>query len=127
MAEAGILARSEIKVMIKNSYLDDTTNPDIDVVMLKPKEAFTGLSKKKGVPAGGINGGFEPRGLQINGLVDGDGVDQDATHAFLRYRAKNDPTWCKHDVRFNCGVVHPTNVQFISCKGTTARGIIIHG
>jgi hypothetical protein len=130
MAEAGILARSEIKVMIKNSYLADTTNDDIDIVKLTPTRAFEGISATKRVPCGGPNGGYEARGISVNAAVSDSGegdIDRDATHGFINYRAKNCPTWNWHEMRYQCGVVHPINIRYIRCAETTARGIIVHG
>lgn len=130
MAGPGILARSEIRLMIRNSYLADSTNRDIDVVNLIPISAFEGISASRGTPKSGVMSGFEPRGISING-AEGEGggleVDRDATHAFISGREKNDPTWNNMEERFACGVMHPNSFKFIRCRGTTARGIIIHG
>ncbi len=127
MAEAGILARSGVKVMILNSYLDNATNEDINLVELTPAAAFAGTTQ---IPRGGINGKYEARGIQVNGSI-GDiedtEVDRDAVYGIVNYRAKNDPPANFHEVRFNCGVVHPCNARYIRCASTTARGIIIHG
>ncbi|MCP3683494.1 MAG: hypothetical protein GY861_12475 [bacterium] len=132
MAEAGILARSEVRLMIKNSYIDNADNAgvEIDTVKMTPIAAFAGITAKKGIARMGPNRGFEPRGISVNAAVDatGDEVDQDATHGYIEGRAKGDSTWSTMVQRFQCGVIHPISLRFITVgPNTKARGIIIHG
>jgi hypothetical protein len=130
MAESGILARSEIRVMIKNSYLETNkgvtgSGADIDIVKLTPPAAFEYLTTKagRGIAKSGINGPFEPRGISVNG--DDSDDTRAATYGFVNGASKNDPYFLSE--KFSSGVIHPVSIAKIRPSGTTARGIIIHG
>jgi len=132
MSGVGILARSEIRVMIDNAYLDKYANKagsgaDIDVTNLKPAEAFATTLK---LPKSGILNTFEGRFISLNGALSSDQqgneeIDFDATYGFVNGREKNDPGTMRE--RFNCGILHSNGFRFIRPNGTTGRGIIIHG
>jgi len=132
MAEAGILARSEIRVMLSNDYLKKNkdapgSSADINLITLSPVAAFVGLRNVpgRGLPKSGVNSGFEPRGVSVNAEELAGAPDQSATSGLINGAARNDPYFLVE--RFACAVMHPNNLTRIRPNGTTARGIIIHG
>lgn len=136
MAGVGILARSELRVMIKNSYLNANAktagkSADIDLVTLSPHDAFEFLnsSQGRGIPKSGALAGFDARGITINGAVDdkeSNVTDRNATFGFINGREKNEPENYYMEEKFVSGVMHPNGFRYIRPRGTTARGIIIH-
>ncbi len=123
-------ARSEISVMIKNSYLESNASTagksaDIDIVNLTPRAAFEELTKEpgRGIPRSGLRGKFEPRGVTVNG--DDSDDSRDATYGFINRQLKSEPYFLEQ--KFVTGVVHPCSIGKIRPRNTTARGIIIHG
>ncbi len=130
MAEAGILAGSEQRVMISNTYLEQNKgasgrSADINLIDLTPVSAFVNLRnvQSRGIPMTGPNSRFNPRGISINDTQD----DESATYAIINGRELNDPVRNFMTERHTCGQVHPNRYRTIRPNGTTARGIILHG
>ena len=128
MAEAGILARSEQRVLISDTYLENNRNvtgagADIDLLTLTPVAAFVGLnnSAARGIPRSGVNAAYNPRAVSINGNTDG---VQNGNSGIINGQAANDPYFM--DELIAAEHLHRVCLRAIRPRGTTARDIIIH-
>jgi hypothetical protein len=114
MAGNGMFTGSEQRVMIRDAYLADTSNGDIDLLTLTPSTAFIGLntSQGRGIPKSGVNSAYNPMAISVN------------TAGRINGRGKNDPY--RLSQQFTAGELHRVGLRTIRPSGTTARGIIVH-
>ena len=143
MSTDGISAPLEQTIMIDDHYLDDHSNPDIDLETLSPANAFVEHRKMPNgesvvdIPRAQANGRFDVRAIHINKpahVTDTQTVEVAQSNVVvetttttgigvINCRYKNDPHF--HKETFEAYVDHWDRLRYIKCHGTTARGIII--
>lgn len=124
----GISAPGEIRLRIRDSWLDDNANNEnaiADIVSMTPVAAFDTIN----IPRTGINAKFEPRGVSISAAIpdEGGSASYTATYSWIRGEYKSDRPGHPYRETHSLHITHPCRYRRIYAKGTTARNIIIKG